>query len=269
MEKLIETDLMLGYKKSLEIWGVGKEEIEKMTNEQIKAEYKRLLAIKNAERKKQLYEQEQKQKQEHEQEVKQEVRQEVKDDDMVIIKKEIDWAFYGLKKRQLEAEFDNYIIYNDKQKEAFEFIKTHKDNNYIFYGNSGTGKGHLATALLKEKVKENKSCKYINALDLFILLKDWDNLFEIKEEFSSYDFLIIDEIGKTFKSEFEQNLLFNILNNRYDDYLQTILITNMGYNEFSELVTKPVLDRLLETYTLIHFSWDSFRSQKNKREVKK
>jgi len=32
MEKLIETDLMLGYKKSLEIWGVKKEAIEKMTN---------------------------------------------------------------------------------------------------------------------------------------------------------------------------------------------------------------------------------------------
>jgi DNA replication protein DnaC len=263
MEKLIETDLMLGYKKSLEIWGVKKEAIEKMTNEQIKDEYKRLSAIKNAERKKQLQEQEQKQKHEHK------VKQEVKYDDIFIIKKEFDWAFYGLKKRQQEAEFSNYVIYNDKQKEAFEFIKTHKDNNYIFYGNSGTGKGHLAISLLKEKVKENKSCKYINALDLFILLKDWDNLFEIKEEFSTYDFLIIDEIGKTFKSEFEQNLLFNILNNRYDDYLQTILITNMGYDDFSALVTKPVLDRLLETYTLIHFSWDSFRSQNKNKKSKK
>jgi len=188
---------------------------------------------------------------------------------IVNIKKETDWAEIGLRKRQQEAEFENYIIYDSKQKEALELIKAHKENNFIFFGNSGTGKGHLAISLLKERVRSGKNCKYINALDLFILLKDWDNLFEIKERFSTYDFLIIDEIGKTFKSEFDQNLLFNILNNRYEDYLQTILITNLTYDDFSALVTIPVLDRLLETYMFIHFCWQSYRIQKNKLEVKK
>ena len=43
--------------------------------------------------------------------------------------------------------FDNYIVETDEQKKVIERLKTENEKWFLFLGNTGTGKNHLAAAI--------------------------------------------------------------------------------------------------------------------------
>ncbi|WP_339959317.1 ATP-binding protein [Photorhabdus tasmaniensis] len=57
------------------------------------------------------------------------------------------------------------------------------------------------------------------------------NEFETLRFYSELDLLIIDEIGVQYGTVSERNILFEVINNRYEDLLPTILISNLPMND--------------------------------------
>jgi DNA replication protein DnaC len=74
------------------------------------------------------------------------------------------------------------------------------------------------------------------------------------------DLLILDEVGVQFGSDFEKQILFDVLNDRYEKRKPCLLLSNIAPGELSGYLGERVADRLREDGgKLIAFDWDSHR----------
>jgi DNA replication protein DnaC len=77
---------------------------------------------------------------------------------------------------------------------------------------------------------------------------------------ASVHLLILDEVGVQFGSPFEENLMFDVLNSRYENRLPTILISNLTSEKAATFLGERVVDRLREDGgSVVVFDWQSHR----------
>lgn len=73
--------------------------------------------------------------------------------------------------------------------------------------------------------------------------------------------LIIDEIGVQYGSDAEKNILFDIINERYESLRPTILISNLNLPKLAEYAGDRVIDRMKEGGgKVLIFDWKSHRN---------
>ena len=78
--------------------------------------------------------------------------------------------------------------------------------------------------------------------------------------FAQPDLLVMDEIGVQYGSSTELNILFDIVNERYERMLPTILISNLALPKLAEYAGERVIDRMRENGgKMIVFDWKSHR----------
>jgi len=78
--------------------------------------------------------------------------------------------------------------------------------------------------------------------------------------FVAPDLLVLDEIGVQYGSETEKNILFEIVNERYEAMKPTILISNLAMTTLTEYAGERVIDRMKENGgKCIVFDWKSRR----------
>lgn len=140
----------------------------------------------------------------------------------------------------------------------------------ILSGTVGTGKTHLAIAILKGVVeKQGYTGKYWTVNGLLQVIR---SSYEKDSGFSESDviasvtdthLLVLDEVGATKQSEFEMATLFNIINSRYEWKLPTIIISNLGPKQIGEAIGERCFDRLREGGgECLVFQGESNRKQK-------
>lgn len=104
----------------------------------------------------------------------------------------------------------------------------------LLVGACGTGKTHLAVAALQEIVRQEKPGKLLfrNFQDLVIdLQSSFDSVegpkkAEILQPILDADLLVFDELGAQKPTQFVQDILYYIINTRYNDERHTIFTTN-------------------------------------------
>ncbi|EQD56002.1 DNA replication protein dnaC, partial [mine drainage metagenome] len=82
-----------------------------------------------------------------------------------------------------------------------------------FYGNTGTGKTHLACAIANELLRQGKSALFVRAYEVLRTIRDtWKGgektELAVIREFVAPDLLILDEVGVQYGSESERIELF-------------------------------------------------------------
>lgn len=185
-------------------------------------------------------------------------------------------------KRYIHVDLNNYITSNDKQKRIIQQIKNYCDNglkngaNLVLSGNIGTGKTHLSLAVAKEKIMQqteisgldfiiSESAKYTTISEIIMSVRQAMSYGGDKREINTYyktELLIIDEIGRQSGSENEKNILFEVLNKRYNNVLPTILISNKSGAEIEGYLGSALVDRMIETGSIfINLDWDSYRQK--------
>ena len=107
---------------------------------------------------------------------------------------------------------------------------------------------------------------YTTAARMFRRIKDTYKLGEETESqaiqaFASPSLLVLDEIGVSFGSDSELNYLFDIMNERYEQCLPTIIVSNVQPGELGQWVGDRVVDRLRECSKLMVFNWESARRE--------
>lgn len=143
-----------------------------------------------------------------------------------------------------------------------------KKENIIFYGNSGVGKTHLATAIGMTAAQNRNSTYFIKCSDLMDTLRKAQlegRLTERLKKFSGYKLLIIDELGYLPISKEDSKLFFQLIDKRYERN-STIIRTNINFSQWDEIFGNPmiagaIVDRLLHHATVLTIKGKSYRLQ--------
>lgn len=185
--------------------------------------------------------------------------------------------FARIPARFIGRTFDTFKAEAEAQKHAQsvardfaeQFADNHKHGRgLIFSGLPGTGKSHLAAAILQTMLKRNVC--YVTCLDMIREVrgawrKDSDRSeLEVLGTLGTLDLLVIDEVGVQYGTEGEQTIIFDILDRRYRDVLPTVILTNQDKAGFKTFIGERTFDRLTETCRWVPFDWGSYRAQARK-----
>jgi DNA replication protein DnaC len=153
------------------------------------------------------------------------------------------------------------------------YVRTWQDRKQagegmILCGRQGTGKTHLAVAVCREIAASGGEAVFITTASRIIraFRRSWNhegemNEFDTLKFYSGLDLLVIDEIGVQYGTESERHILFEVLNNRYEDLLPTLLISNLPVTELARFLGERTLDRVLQGGTVLAFDWESYRRE--------
>ena len=185
-----------------------------------------------------------------------------------------------------DKTLSNYAAVTDEQKRALAICEAYaadlervfsSGSSLIFAGKPGTGKTHLAAAIGLIASKEHrKSVLFSTVMRVVRRIKNtWTRTNdEARHEtesaaiaaFSTVDLLILDEVGVQFGSETEENLLFDIINERYETRRPTIIISNLDIEGIKQYMGPRAFDRLREDGgKYIPFTWESYRGGNGKQ----
>lgn len=163
-------------------------------------------------------------------------------------------------KRFDNASFESYIAKTEQQKELVNALRegclSGFAQNIIIIGGVGTGKTHLAYAIMNElagrwqhsgnEYYRMDKVYYGTAKEMIDNIKlSWKD-----PELSNMDIycktpvLIIDEVGVQYGSDSERTELYEIFNSRYNDMLPTIVISNNTVEELQKILGQRIYDRL-------------------------
>jgi DNA replication protein DnaC len=175
-------------------------------------------------------------------------------------------GFYSIK------SFENYCFDEIKMPNAItpnqlqsgEFIG--RKENLILYGNVGTGKTHMATAIGVEACKKGQNVKFYRTAALVNHLSEQKakgNLAKALNTISKADLLILDEWGYVPLERDGARLLFQVISECYERR-SLILTTNLEFSKwvtifYDEQMTAAIIDRIVHYGHMIIFDGQSKR----------
>lgn len=175
---------------------------------------------------------------------------------------------------QIKNRFDNVsletCVVDDYNKELVEYLKDYVKNieekinngeNLIITGDCGVGKTYLMKCFIndcKKIVVEKEIWDYPkNKIEKRLLNIGYFNIFKVIEElrkkydkkesdynFNSYDILIIDEIGVQFATDGERQILYEVINYRWENFKPTFLISNLNLEGIKKVLGLRIFDRI-------------------------
>lgn len=177
-------------------------------------------------------------------------------------------------KRQAPARFwdesiDTYRAETEAQAKALsatrDYIKAVDCGAFrslILIGTVGTGKTHLALAIVRECGGIYRLSSYIvgelRRTKSFTAKESEDELWE---NYGNARLLVIDEIGRGVFAAEEQYMLYQIINERYNRRKPTILVSNQTKKDFLSYVGIAAADRLTESAQVVEFTGQSYRRE--------
>lgn len=141
--------------------------------------------------------------------------------------------------------------------DSFDYI--FKPHNIIWIGPTGTGKTGMATAFLTRAIDKGYKGRFILFPELVELLYQamGDHTeAKILKTFSSYDCLLIDELGFIEIDPVQVGLFFTLMHKRHKKKC-TLITSNLGFEQWGDFLKNPqltaaLLDRLTEQSNVIN-----------------
>lgn len=153
----------------------------------------------------------------------------------------------------------------------------------IMHGNYGTGKSHLAAAVVRHALAAGWQRCYFRVWPDYLRRFNaaWDRSRrgilegetedDIVRELQFGDLVVIDDLDKRKPTDWVLSILYSILNNRWNEEKPTILTFNYGPDDvdpkapgrlwLERYLGRPVIDRLIDSaYATIEFNGKSYRS---------
>lgn len=167
--------------------------------------------------------------------------------------------YIGVGKRHLCCSLGSYQG-GDKVKDICrQFLENPFD--LVISGGTGSGKTHLAVAILRELVKTGKLLssmlefcggrhgKFVSVPDLLAEIRasyrggDLDEQ-KLVEKYSSLHYLVLDDLGAEKSTEWSISTLYLIIDRRHRAMLPTVATTNLTMDEIGEQISRRIASRL-------------------------
>lgn len=158
-------------------------------------------------------------------------------------------------KRFQNRRFETFCITSENERayeKCYHYAKQFVPNSegLLLIGNVGTGKTHLAVAIMHELLKKNICGLFITVPDLLQKIRSG---FDKKNEQAPFmqgiqraQLLILDDVGAEKNNEWTQEQFYMIVNARYEGMLPTIITSNCGVEELKIRIGARSVSRIIE-----------------------
>lgn len=133
-------------------------------------------------------------------------------------------------------------------------------------GTVGTGKTHLASGVIQSVIGLGATARYTSALGIIRDVKATFGASAASGEAAVYaalaepNLLVVDEVGVQAGTEFERQVMFEVINARYEQKKPTVVISNLGVADLRKCLGDRAVDRLTDAQgVVVLFSWPSQR----------
>ncbi len=146
------------------------------------------------------------------------------------------------------------------------FLATDKPVNPVFIGSNGIGKTMIAKNIAQQAVLNGYSVMCVTAAAMLNDLAAIDSDSSLKRRLKYYaqpQLLVIDELGYLSYANRHADLLFEIINRRYE-VKSTLVTTNRPFDEWNQVFPNAacvvsLVDRLIHHSEIVVFEGDSYR----------
>jgi len=153
-----------------------------------------------------------------------------------------------------------------------DFLNT--ASNIILLGSNGVGKSTIAQNLGHQAVMQGHTVLFSTAAKMLndLAAQDGDNALRRRiRHYAKPAFLIIDEVGYLSYSNRHADLLFEIINQRYEQH-STLVTTNRPFGEWNEVFPNAacvvsLIDRLVHHSEIIAIEGSSYRMKEAKEQA--
>ena len=157
---------------------------------------------------------------------------------------------------------------------TLDFIN--QTTNIVLVGPNGIGKSMIAQNIVHHAVMQGHSSLFVNAAQMLgdLAAQDGDNALRRRlRHYARPALLVIDEIGYLSYANRHADLLFEIINRRYESK-PTIVTTNRPFTEWSEVFPNAacvvsIVDRLIHHSEIIVLEGESYRIKEAKERASK
>ena len=145
--------------------------------------------------------------------------------------------------------------------------RARRDSLTVLLGDRGTGKSQIAARMAFHR-KGNPG-RYTTAVELFSAIKaSFDGKGDtqsILKGYKSTRFLVIDEFNEALGTEWERQIMTDIIDYRYGEMLATVIIANLKPEEAKNALGRSICSRAQETGGFVLCDWPSYRSRKENK----
>ena len=147
---------------------------------------------------------------------------------------------------------------------GLEFIN--ETSNIILIGPNGLGKSTVAQNITHEAVMQGHTALYVNAAEMLgdLASQDGDNALRRRLKYYAHpSLLVIDELGYLSYGDRHADLLFEIVNRRYEKK-PIIVTTNKAFSEWASMFPNngsvvSIVDRLVHHSEILVIEGESYR----------
>lgn len=140
-------------------------------------------------------------------------------------------------------------------------------HNVLLVGGIGLGKTMIAKNIAHAVIQSGRSVRFTTASAMLVELTNQDGSIGLKRAFRRYtspNVLVIDELGYLAYGARHADVLFEVVNQRYELQRPIIITTNRAFNDWAELFPSatcvvPLVDRLVHHCEVVHIEGDSWR----------
>lgn len=132
-------------------------------------------------------------------------------------------------------------------------------------GGVGTGKTHLAVAILNELVRKKRvPSLFVTVPELLDNLRETynkpgRNLDEWMDAVQNAEFLVLDDLGSERPTEWVRERIFVIVNHRYREALPTVFTSNIGPEELPTQLSGRTASRIIAMCEGVEIEGDDYR----------
>lgn len=187
-----------------------------------------------------------------------------------------EWIKSGLSVEDNKKSFKNFEAWNEEVKDMktvatnyflrYENIKNERNNSILLVGQPGSGKTHLSMALANNLIKKGKKVIYMPYVKTMTEIKqnvsNSDIYKSLMDKYKNAEILFIDDLLKGKTTEYDVNVLFDIINHRYINNLPMIISTEKDINnflDFDEAIGSRVYEMCKDYYKVILGKENNYR----------
>ena len=144
--------------------------------------------------------------------------------------------------------------------------------NILLFGRPGSGKSHALCALAEQLVLQGRSMLFTTCsllVQQLLIAKRDLRLPKLIKQLSSFEGLMIDDLGYVQQSREEMEVLFTLLAERYERG-SVLLTSNLAFSKWDQIfkdamTTAAAIDRLVHHSVIIELNVPSYRVEKAKQ----